>query len=137
MWFPFKLMIMINIHTLHTHTHYTLDSASKHALQGYFDSLRCELSPQGISVLVVSPGYISTRLSLNALSGDGTSHGAMDPSTAGGMPPHRAAWAILEGVARERRELVLAKPMHQVAVYLRVLCPSLLDWILRNRTNRQ
>jgi hypothetical protein len=51
------------------------DSSSKHALQGYFDSLRCELSPRGVSVLVVSPGYIATQFSLNALSGDGTKHG--------------------------------------------------------------
>ncbi len=109
------------------------DCASKHALQGYFDALRCELAPRGISVVMVSPGYISTQLSLNALSGDGTKHGTTDPTTARGMPPHRAAQAILEGVAWGRRELVLAKPAHQVAVYLRVLWPSLLDWVLRRR----
>lgn len=53
------------------------DSASKHALHGYFDSLRCELAPRGISVCLVCPGYINTQLSLNALAADGSKHGGM------------------------------------------------------------
>ena len=51
------------------------DCASKHALQGYFDSLRVELAPRGVAVTVVSPGYISTQLSANAVRGDGSKHG--------------------------------------------------------------
>lgn len=112
-----------------------IDSASKHALQGYFDSLRCELAPRGVSVTVVSPGYINTHLSLNALAGDGSKHGVMDDTTSRGMPPHRAAQDILKAMARGERELILAKPTHRVAVYARVLCPSLLDWVLRHRDN--
>ena len=53
-----------------------LDSASKHALQGYFDALRCEVTAEGISVSVISPGYIRTHLSHNALRGDGSTHGS-------------------------------------------------------------
>ena len=52
------------------------DSASKHALQGYFDSLRAELSLRGVRVTLVSPGYINTKLSVNALEGDGRKHGS-------------------------------------------------------------
>ena len=65
------LYIWVYLVTLHT------DSASKHSLQGYFDALRNEVSPHGISVTVVSPGYIQTNLSRNALQGDGTSHGGV------------------------------------------------------------
>lgn len=107
-----------------------LDAASKHALQGYFDSLRCELAPEGITVTLISPGYIKTCLSLNALTGDGTKHGVMDPSTMRGMSPLRASQAVLLAMVEGRRELVLASPVHKLAVYLRVLCPSLLDWVL-------
>jgi len=52
-------------------------SASKHALQGYYDSLRAELGPRGVAVTVVSPGYIATQLSVNAMQGDGSKHGGM------------------------------------------------------------
>ena len=51
------------------------DSASKHALHGYFDSLRCELAPQGVQVTMVCPGYINTQLSANAVTGSGVQYG--------------------------------------------------------------
>jgi len=49
-------------------------SASKHALQAFSDSLRAEVASSGIKVTVVSPGYIRTNLSLNALTGHGEAH---------------------------------------------------------------
>ena len=61
--------------TAHCDLYPLVDCASKHALQGYFDSLRVELAPRGVSVTVVSPGYISTQLSANAVRGDGSKHG--------------------------------------------------------------
>ena len=112
------------------------DAASKHALQGYFDSLRCELASEGISVTLISPGYIKTHLSLNALEGDGSKHAVMDDTTMRGMPPLQAAQLVLEAVAEGRRELVLASPIHKLAVYLRVLWPSLLDWMLTRKRKR-
>jgi len=50
-------------------------AASKHALQGFCDSLRAEISEYGVQVTVVSPGYIKTKLSENALTPDGRPHG--------------------------------------------------------------
>ena len=52
-------------------------SASKHALQAFSDSLRAELqsSRQNVHIMVVSPGYVNTNLSLNARKGDGSFHG--------------------------------------------------------------
>ena len=51
------------------------DSASKHALQAFFDCLRAELADTNIRVSLVSPGYIRTNLSTNAIRGDGSVHG--------------------------------------------------------------
>lgn len=50
-------------------------SASKHALQAFSDSLRAELHQYNINVLTVSPGYIKTSLSINAVTGNGEAHG--------------------------------------------------------------
>ena len=36
-------------------------AASKHAMQGFFDSLRIELHGGGVDVLVVSPGFVATE----------------------------------------------------------------------------
>ena len=46
-------------------------AASKHALHGFFDSLRTELAPQGVDVMMVCPSFIATRIDRNALGGDG------------------------------------------------------------------
>lgn len=51
------------------------DAASKHATQAYFDCLRAEVERYGICVSVISPGYIRTNLSLNAVTGDGSKYG--------------------------------------------------------------
>ena len=82
---------------------------------------------------MICPGYVNTKLSLNALMGDGTKSGVTDANTSHGMAPHWAARVILQAIAEERRELILAKPIHHLAVYLRIMFPSILDWILRQR----
>lgn len=46
-------------------------AASKHALHGFFDSLRTEVEPLGVKVLLVCPSFISTGIEKNALAGDG------------------------------------------------------------------
>ena len=50
-------------------------AASKHALQAFSDSLRAEIAEHNIQVSVISPGYIATALSVNALTGSGGAHG--------------------------------------------------------------
>lgn len=45
--------------------------ASKHAMQGFFDTLRIELQGSGVDVLVVSPGFVATRIRDRVLGGDG------------------------------------------------------------------
>ena len=47
-------------------------AASKHALHGFFDSLRAEQYKNNIFVTLVCPGFVNTNISLNALTGDGT-----------------------------------------------------------------
>lgn len=46
-------------------------AAAKHALHGFFDSLRTELADDGVGVLLVCPSFIDTGIDKNALGGDG------------------------------------------------------------------
>ncbi|XP_006161691.1 dehydrogenase/reductase SDR family member 7B isoform X1 [Tupaia chinensis] len=50
-------------------------AASKHATQAFFDCLRAEMEQYEIEVTVISPGYIHTNLSLNAITADGSRYG--------------------------------------------------------------
>lgn len=112
-------------------------SASKHALQSFFDSLRAEVSPYDIRVTVVSPGYIKTNLSLSALTSDGSIHGVMDDTIASGMKSEYAATRILDAVTCHKNEVLLAPLVHRMAVYLRNIFPDLYFRIMLARANKQ
>jgi short-subunit dehydrogenase len=80
-------------------------AASKHALHGYFDSLRAEVAKDGISVTIVCPGYIRTNVSRNAVTGDGSAFGKMDETHKDAMTPEQCARRVVDGVARRKREV--------------------------------
>lgn len=46
-------------------------AASKHALHGFFDSLRSEVVDEGLGVMLVCPSFIATGIGQAALGGDG------------------------------------------------------------------
>ena len=60
-------------------------AGSKHALQGFFDSLRAEIHDKNIAVTIICPGYVSTEVSNNALTADGTKYNINDKGNANGM----------------------------------------------------
>ena len=84
-------------------------SASKHALHGFFETLISEYKSDKIGVTIAVPGRIQSQVSVNALTGDGTPYGIMDPGQAKGMPADRAARILLRAVARKRREVLVGK----------------------------
>lgn len=111
-------------------------SASKHALQAFCDTLRAEMADHNIKVTVVSPGYIQTNLSVNALTGSGEKYGVNDETTTSGYSPTRVAEDILIAVMKEDLELILSGPTPRIAIYLRTLFPSLYFYIMQNRARR-
>lgn len=108
-------------------------SASKHALQAYFDSLRAEVASQGITVTIVSPGYVATALSLNAVNADGSAYGKMDETQAKGLPAGVVAQCVLESLARGKADVVLAEPKARAAIQLKTLFPELMAMVMRKR----
>lgn len=80
-------------------------SASKHALHGFFESLRAENSKNNILVSVLVPGRIQTNISKYALDRDGKEYGKMDPGQANGISAERAARQIVRGLQREKKEI--------------------------------
>ena len=79
-------------------------AASKHALHGFFDSLRAELADAHIKVTLICPGFVHTNVSKNALTGDGAKLGTMDEATEKGMAPDRLAHKILQAVEQGKEE---------------------------------
>lgn len=105
-------------------------AASKHALHGFFDSLRAEVWREGIRVTVACPGFIRTEVSVNALTGDGAPQGSMDDAQAHGMASSACAAAIVRAVERGADE-VLIGGKERWAVQLRRFFPGLFNRVIR------
>lgn len=103
-------------------------AASKHALQGWYESLRAEVHQDGIGVTVVSPGYVQTNIQSNALNVDGTPLG----SAAGqkGIPASDCAAAIADAIEQNRAE-IYPGGWETLAVYIKRFFPSLFRRFMR------
>jgi dehydrogenase/reductase SDR family protein 7B len=99
-------------------------SATKHALHGYFESLRAENKQNNIQVSIIIPGRVQTNISLNALNKDGKAHGKMDDGQNSGIPVEKAAKTIIRNLKRNKKEILVgAKEL--VMVHIRRFLPSL------------
>ncbi|MGM0496935.1 MAG: SDR family oxidoreductase [Bacteroidota bacterium] len=99
-------------------------SASKHALYGFYETLRTELADQKIKVTMICPGRIQTNISFHALNEKGEEHGELDDGQKNGMPSNKAAKKIVKALQKEKREVVvggkelLMLPLKRFAPYL-------------------
>lgn len=106
-------------------------AASKHALHGFFDSLRAEVFKEHIKVTLVCPGYVKTNLSINALTGNGSQQNKMDDATENGMLPEVFAKKMINAIANEKQEVIIGGSKEHALVYLKRFFPKLLSKIIR------
>lgn len=106
-------------------------SGSKHALHGFFDSLRAELYDDNISITLICPGFVNTNVSMNALTGDGSKQAKLDDATAKGLKPDEFAKIALKAIAQKRREVVISGPREKLAIYVKRFFPGLLSYLIR------
>lgn len=105
-------------------------AAAKHALHGYFDSLRSELWREGIKITIVCPGYVGTAVSDNALGPQGEKYGRTDGTQMRGIAPEKCADVIVRSVARGREEVYVGGP-EVAGIYLKRFTPWILSRIVR------
>ncbi|MDP6943140.1 MAG: SDR family oxidoreductase [Myxococcota bacterium] len=107
----------------------TAYAASKHALEGFFSTLRTELEPQGVSVLVVCPGFTDTAMDTRALSGDGSEVGKSRRAVGGTLTPTRVADAIVAAVIARRHKIVLS-PIGHISLWLTKVAPRVYERLM-------
>ena len=78
---------------------------------------------------MVCPGSVATDVSRNALTGKGEARGRSDKAIDEGIPPAEAAAAILEGIAAEQREIIVARGIEQAMGEARRTPEALLDQV--------
>ena len=99
-------------------------SASKHALEGFFESWMLENTRNNIHFTTVSPGRIQTNISSAALKGDGSSHNKMDDGQLNGIPAEVCAAKIIAGIQKNKRKVYIVQK-EMILIVLRKLWPSL------------
>jgi short-subunit dehydrogenase len=108
-------------------------NAAKHALHGFYDSLRAEGYNDNIHVTTVCPGYIRTDISLNALNESGKKFGKMDINQANGIPADACAKRILTAVKKDKKEIYIGGIKEVAAIYVKRFLPALLfDQVRKN-----
>lgn len=106
-------------------------AASKHALHGYFDSLRQEVYDHNIKISLICPGFIKTNVTKNALEGDGSKHNKMEEGQKNGMLPDQFANKLIPKILNGNEEIYIGG-REIWGVYLKRLFPRLLYKMLRN-----
>lgn len=106
-------------------------SASKHALHGFFESLRAEVTKDNIKITMAIPGFVKTPITVNALNGDGSKHGKMMEVQDRGLNPSHVALTILDAASKNKEEVLIGK-LELLGVYCKRLFPDLFSKIIRN-----
>jgi len=109
----------------------TAYAGSKHAVQGFFDSLRQEMYEHDIAVTLICPGPIKTNITKNALTGDGSSYGKMGDMHDDSMTADEMVNKIWSKLGRQKEEIVISGWKERMALIVKRISPSLLNMILK------
>jgi len=110
-------------------------SASKHAMTGFFDSLRIELADSGVAVTMIYPGFVATGIRENATGPDGKPILVSPVKEGEVMTVEDCASRIVRTIERREREVVMTA-RGRFGRWLRLVAPGLVDRIARRAIER-
>lgn len=101
-------------------------AASKHAMAGFFDSLRIELMGTGVTITMIYPGFVASEVRSRALGPDGKPLGESPVQEDKVMTVEECATIIIKAMAKRKREVVMTT-LGKVGQWLKLIAPSLVD----------
>jgi short-subunit dehydrogenase len=107
-------------------------AASKHAMHGFFESLRTEVAPEGVGVMMVCPSFIATHIDRNAIGGDGRPVRHAQVTTGERLQPDAVAERIFAAAQRDQRLLLVGRTA-RAAWWVSRLAPALYDRLMARR----
>ena len=101
-------------------------AASKHAMRGFFDSLRIELTDSGVTVTMIYPGFVATGIRENATGSDGKPS-KIDPVNKDDvMSVDECAGIVLRAMgSRQREEIMTLKG--KLGQWVKLIAPGFID----------
>jgi short-subunit dehydrogenase len=110
-------------------------AASKHALFGFFDSLRIELERTGVTVTVVAPDFVVSEIHRRSIGPDGRPLGET-PMQEGHIMTAEACADHIVAAMRGRRRLAILSFRGRVGRFVRLVTPGLIDRIAARAVRR-
>lgn len=101
-------------------------AATKHAMFGFFDSLRIEQKDNGISIVNIAPDFVLSKIQSRAFDRDGKILGESPLNEDKIMTAEQCAEIMIDGIAKKKR-LVLTSNRGRVGRWLKMLLPNVLD----------
>lgn len=104
----------------------TAYSASKFAMTGFFEALRVELAPLGVSVTIAYPGVVATQIRYRGFNAQGQAAGVSGLDERGAMSVQTCAQLILDGTLARQRDIVMSAK-GRLGRWLKLIAPALVD----------
>ena len=111
-------------------------AASKHAMVGFFESLRIELRGSGVDVTIVAPDFVVSELHKGALGADGRPLGKSPMNEPHIMTSEQCARLIARAMRRRTRLLITSR-RGRFGRWARLLAPALVDRIAARAIRRR
>ena len=106
----------------------TAYSASKHAMFGFFDSLRVELKTSGVSVTMIAPDFVLSEIHKRAFDGSGKPLGESPLQESKIMTAEECASLTIQAI--EKRDRVLITSLRgKLGRWVKLFAPSLIDMV--------
>ncbi len=106
----------------------TAYSGTKFAMTGFFESLRIELEPAGVSVTIAYPGVVATQIRYRGYNAQGQPAGKSGLDERGAMSVEQCAKLIIDGALARKREIVMSAK-GKLGRWLKLIAPGLVDRI--------
>ena len=105
-------------------------SASKHAVMGFFDSLRIELAEHDVAVTHICPDFVVSEIHKRALDGKGKPLGKSPMQEAKIITAEQCAQMMLPAIAGRKR-LLITSLRGRLGRWFKIVAPGLIDKIAR------
>lgn len=109
--------------------HRTAYAASKHALEGFFKSLRSEETPHGVSVQIAAPSFVATNIGRPDRQPDGIARPGSASDGVDYMTPEAAAQVILRGLQKGAPMIPVGR-VARLAWWVNRLSPTLFQRLM-------
>lgn len=105
------LVVTSSVAGKHAVPHHSAYCAAKHALHGYFDTLRVEHLADNIDVTLLVIAGVRSNVFQHALKGDGSEYGSSDWGGGSGITAEACAEQVVDGLLKREHELVIGIPV--------------------------